>query len=122
MGARTATTAAVSTSTPASSPAPVAEPICSSSISPPTTTRRLCCPSARTVGGRLHLRPEPQGQPQELDGWAEHHHRREARRRDRGVRLHRHLARRLPHEPLHPLGWTPAEAKPGGARPDEEGG
>merc|ERR1712062_914515 len=73
-------------------------------------------------GGCLHLRPEPQGQPQELDGWAEHHHRREARRRDRGVRLHRHLARRLPHEPLHPLGWTPAEAKPGGARPDEEGG
>merc|ERR1712004_40806 len=73
-------------------------------------------------GGRLHLRPEPQGQPQELDGWAEHHHRREARRRDRGVCLHRHLARRLPHEPLHPLGWTPAEAKPGGARPDEEGG
>merc|ERR1712024_81711 len=65
-------------------------------------------------GDRLHLRPEPQGQPQELDGRAEHYPGREARGRDRGVRLHRHLAGGLPHEPLHTLGRTPAQTQPGG--------
>ena len=29
-----------------------------------------------------------------------------------GVRLHWHLVGRLPDEPLHPLGWHPAQAQP----------
>merc|ERR1711913_197665 len=110
----TATSVEVWTPTLVSSPAPLVAPTSSCSTSPPTTTRRPCFHQEERRGDRLHLRPEPQGQPQEQHGWSEHHHGCQERRRDRCVRLHRHLAGGLPHEPLHPLGGAPAEAEPGG--------
>ena len=43
--------------------------------------RDLCVLQEERRGDRVDLRPEPQGQPQELDGRTDHHHRRAEGRR-----------------------------------------